>query len=97
MRVPVDVQAVVGQEPQPALEGVGVLVDHVVGGQLVEARRGAFEAQNIGLIPGGTGSPAQRVDAARAELSQIDSQLVSAQAQLAASLGRAGRGQRGLG
>lgn len=56
----------------------------------VEARRGAFEAQNIGLIPGGTGSPAQRVDAARAELSQIDSQLLSAQAQLAAANGQLG-------
>ncbi|WP_374525741.1 XrtA system polysaccharide chain length determinant [Sphingopyxis sp.] len=54
----------------------------------VEARRGAFEAQNIGLIPGGSGSPAQRVEAARAELSQIDSQLVSAQAQLAAANGQ---------
>jgi len=54
----------------------------------VEARRGAFEAQNIGLIPGGSGSPAQRVDAARAELGQIDSQLVSAQAQLAAANGQ---------
>jgi len=56
----------------------------------VEARRGVFEAQNIGLIPGGTGSPAQRVDAARAELSQIDSQLLSAQAQLAAANGQLG-------
>ena len=54
----------------------------------VEARRAAFEAQNIGLIPRGAGSPAQRVDAARAELSQIDSQLVSAQAQLAAANGQ---------
>lgn len=54
----------------------------------VEARRAAFEAQNIGLIPGGAGSPAQRVDAARAELGQIDSQLVSAQAQLAAANGQ---------
>lgn len=54
----------------------------------VEARRAAFEAQNIGLIPGGAGSPAQRVDAARAELSQIDSQLVAAQAQLAAANGQ---------
>lgn len=54
----------------------------------VEARRAAFEAQNIGLIGGGAGSPAQRVDAARAELSQIDSQLVSAQAQLAAANGQ---------
>ena len=54
----------------------------------VEARRAAFEAQNIGLIPGGSGSPAQRVEAARAELGQIDSQLVSAQAQLAAANGQ---------
>ena len=54
----------------------------------VEARRAAFEAQNIGLIPGGTGSPAQRVDAARAELNQIDTQLVSAQAALAAANGQ---------
>lgn len=54
----------------------------------VEARRGAFEAQNIGLIPGGSGSPAQRVEAARAELGQIDSQLIAAQAQLAAANGQ---------
>ena len=54
----------------------------------VEARRAAFEAQNIGLVPGGAGSPAQRVEAARAELSQIDSQLVAAQAQLAAANGQ---------
>lgn len=49
----------------------------------VEGRRAAFEAQNIGLIPGGAGSPAQRVEAARAELSQIDTQLAAAQAALA--------------
>ncbi|SKB61516.1 XrtA system polysaccharide chain length determinant [Sphingopyxis flava] len=54
----------------------------------VEARRAAFEAQNIGLIPGGSGSPAQRVDAARAELGQIESQLVAAQAALAATNGQ---------
>ncbi|WP_422060261.1 XrtA system polysaccharide chain length determinant [Sphingopyxis sp.] len=54
----------------------------------IEARRAQFEAQNIGLIPGGSGSPAQRVDAARAELSQIDSQLLSAQAQLSAANGQ---------
>ena len=54
----------------------------------VEARRAAFEAQNIGLVPGGAGSPAQRVEAARAELGQIDSQLVAAQAQLAAANGQ---------
>jgi polysaccharide chain length determinant protein (PEP-CTERM system associated) len=54
----------------------------------VEARRAAFEAQNIGLVPGGAGSPAQRVEAARAEVGQIDSQLVAAQAQLAAANGQ---------
>ncbi len=54
----------------------------------VEARRAAFEAQNIGLVAGGAGSPAQRVEAARAELSQIESQLVAAQAQLAAANGQ---------
>ncbi|MDZ3832535.1 MAG: XrtA system polysaccharide chain length determinant [Sphingopyxis sp.] len=54
----------------------------------LEARRATFEAQNIGLIPGGTGSPAQRVEAARAEISQIDSQLVAAQAALAAANGQ---------
>ncbi len=54
----------------------------------IEARRAAFEAQNIGLIPGGAGSPAQRVDAARAELSQIETQLVAAQAALAAANGQ---------
>lgn len=54
----------------------------------VEARRGAFEAQNIGLIPGGTGSPAQRIDAARAELSQIETQLAAAQGALAAANGQ---------
>ena len=54
----------------------------------VEQRRAAFEAQNIGLIPGGTGSPAQRVEAARLELNQIDSQLVSQQAALAAANGQ---------
>lgn len=54
----------------------------------VEARRAAFEAQNIGLIPGGAGSPAQRVEAARAELAQIDTQLAAAQAALAAANGQ---------
>ncbi len=54
----------------------------------VEAQRAAFEVQNIGLIPGGTGSPAQRVDAARAELSQIETQLAAAQAALAVANGQ---------
>lgn len=64
------------------------IADREKGLREIEARRAAFEAQNIGLIPGGTGSPAQRVEAARAELGQIDSQLVSAQAQLAAANGQ---------
>ncbi|SNS57161.1 XrtA system polysaccharide chain length determinant [Sphingopyxis indica] len=54
----------------------------------VEARRAAFEASNIGLVGGGAGSPAQRVDAMRAEINQIDSQLVAAQAALAAANGQ---------
>ncbi|WP_033073693.1 XrtA system polysaccharide chain length determinant [Sphingopyxis sp. MWB1] len=51
----------------------------------VEARRAAFEAKNVGLVPAGSGSPAQRVEAARAEVNQIDSQLVAAQAALSAA------------
>ena len=54
----------------------------------VEARRATFEASNIGLVGGGAGSPAQRVDAMRAEINQIDSQLVAAQAALAAANGQ---------
>jgi polysaccharide chain length determinant protein (PEP-CTERM system associated) len=54
----------------------------------VEARRAAFEAQNIGLIAGGSGSPAQRIDAARAELGQIETQLAAAQGALAAANGQ---------
>ena len=64
------------------------IADREKGLREIEARRAAFEAQNIGLIPGGSGSPAQRVEAARAELGQLDSQLVSAQAQLAAANGQ---------
>ncbi|MBY4636139.1 chain-length determining protein [Sphingopyxis sp. XHP0097] len=54
----------------------------------VEARRAAFEAANVGLVAGGAGSPAQQVEAARAEIRQIDSQLVAAQAALAAANGQ---------
>ncbi|HMO74992.1 MAG TPA: chain-length determining protein [Sphingopyxis sp.] len=54
----------------------------------VEARRAAFEAQNIGLVASGTGSPAQRIEAARAELGQIETQLAAAQAALAAAHGQ---------
>lgn len=54
----------------------------------VEARRAAFEAKNIGLISSGTGSPGQRIDAARAELGQIETQLAAAQGSLAAANGQ---------
>lgn len=54
----------------------------------VEARRAAFEAKNIGLISSGTGSPGQRIDQARAELGQIETQLAAAQGALAAANGQ---------
>lgn len=55
----------------------------------VEARRAAFEAKNIGLIAaGGSGSPGQRIDQARAELGQIETQLAAAQGALAAANGQ---------
>ncbi|HZG32106.1 MAG TPA: XrtA system polysaccharide chain length determinant [Sphingopyxis sp.] len=54
----------------------------------VEARRAAFEAKNIGLIASGSGSPGQRIDQARAELGQIETQLAAAQGALAAANGQ---------
>lgn len=48
-----------------------------------EARRVAFETENLGLLPG-VGSISQRLENARSELSQIDVQLSSAQSALAA-------------
>lgn len=57
----------------------------------VEARRAAFEAKNIGLISSGTGSPGQRIDQARAELGQIETQLAAAQGALAAANGQMGQ------
>jgi polysaccharide chain length determinant protein (PEP-CTERM system associated) len=48
-----------------------------------EAKRVAFETQNLGILPG-VGSASSRMEAARAELSQIDSQLVQARSALAA-------------
>jgi polysaccharide chain length determinant protein (PEP-CTERM system associated) len=53
-----------------------------------EAKRAAFEAQNIGMIPGGVGSPAMRLEQARSELVQIEGQLAAAQGALAAANGQ---------
>ncbi len=49
----------------------------------VEAKRIAFETENLGLLPG-VGSVSQRIEAARSEINQIDTQLVSAQSALVA-------------
>lgn len=48
-----------------------------------EAKRAGFEAQYLGSLPG-TGSVADRLDAARAELSRIDSDLAAAGSALVA-------------
>lgn len=48
-----------------------------------EAARAAFEARNFGLLPG-AGSATSRIDAARAEMAQIDTQLIAAQSTLGA-------------
>ncbi|WOE73778.1 XrtA system polysaccharide chain length determinant [Alterisphingorhabdus coralli] len=48
-----------------------------------EARRVAFETENLGLLPG-VGSVSQRLENARSELKEIDIQLSSAQSALAA-------------
>lgn len=50
--------------------------------QAVEQRRVDFEREHLGSLPG-SGSIASRMDAMRTEMSQIDSQLVSAQSALA--------------
>ncbi len=49
-----------------------------------ESSRAGFEARNLGMLPG-AGSPAMRIESARAELSQIDTQLISVSSQLAAT------------
>lgn len=54
----------------------------------IEAKRTAFEAQNIGMIPGSAGSPAMRIESARSELSQVEAQLAAAQGALAAANGQ---------
>lgn len=55
--------------------------------QEAEAKRVAYETQNLGLLPG-VGSVSQRLEASRAELSQIESQLVQARSALAALNGQ---------
>jgi polysaccharide chain length determinant protein (PEP-CTERM system associated) len=45
--------------------------------QAAEAKRVAFEQKYLGMLPG-AGSPSQRLDAARAELGQIESSLMAA-------------------
>ena len=55
--------------------------------QTAEQRRVDFEQRNVGMLPG-AGSISQRMDSARNELSQVDSQLVAAQSALAAINGQ---------
>jgi polysaccharide chain length determinant protein (PEP-CTERM system associated) len=57
--------------------------------QEAEAKRVAFETQNMGMLPGsGTGSISAQMASARAEMSQIDSQLIQARSALAALNGQ---------
>ncbi|WP_136161742.1 XrtA system polysaccharide chain length determinant [Sphingomonas flavalba] len=51
--------------------------------QAAEARKLAFEAEFLGALPG-TGSVAERMDAARSELGRIDAELAAAQSALGA-------------
>ena len=55
--------------------------------QEAETKRAAFEAKYMGLLPG-VGSASQRMETARAELGQVDSNLMSAQGALAAVNGQ---------
>lgn len=55
--------------------------------QEAEQIRVQFETENLGLLPG-IGSISQRIEASRAELRQIESQLVSASSSLAALNGQ---------
>ncbi len=52
-----------------------------------EAKRVEYESNNLGLLPG-VGSVSQRLESARAELGQIESQLVQATSALAALNGQ---------
>lgn len=55
--------------------------------QEAETKRVEYETRNLGLLPG-VGSVSQRMEASRAELSQIDSQLIQARSALAALNGQ---------
>lgn len=55
--------------------------------QEVEQKRVQFETENLGLLPG-VGSISQRMEAARSELNQIDSQISQASGSLAALNGQ---------
>jgi polysaccharide biosynthesis transport protein len=55
--------------------------------QDADSKRVEFETKNLGLLPG-VGSVSQRLEASRAELSQIDSQLIQARSALAALNGQ---------
>ena len=55
--------------------------------QQAEAQRAEFEQRNLGALPG-VGSVGQRMDAARTELGQVDSNLSAAQGSLAAVNGQ---------
>lgn len=52
-----------------------------------EAARAGFEARNFGLLPG-AGSASVRLESARAEMAQVETQLVGAQSSLAAVNGQ---------
>lgn len=51
--------------------------------QEAESKRVAFETQNLGMLPG-AGSASNRMEAARAEMAQIDQQLIQARSAVAA-------------
>ena len=55
--------------------------------QEAEQKRAEFETENLGLLPG-IGSISQRMEASRAELSQIESQLATSSSSLAALNGQ---------
>lgn len=55
--------------------------------QAAEQKRVKFETENLGLLPG-IGSISQRLEASRAELRQVDSQLAQATSTLAALNGQ---------
>jgi polysaccharide biosynthesis transport protein len=56
--------------------------------QEAEAKRVAFEQKYLGILPDSSGTIGQRMNAARTELNQIDSNLMSAQGALAALNGQ---------